>query len=136
VSPREREREREGERERERGRERVNAPPERERAREREREREGEGEGECGPVCLSSSWLLAVQMYLPSQGSQIVFFNRLDLYHTPPDSGERQRRSRTRKRRFDCFESELVGVAGRVGLLLVPRPPRRAAGVSTINLEP
>ena len=30
----------------------------------------------------------------PERGGQTVFFNRLDLYHTPMDSGERQCGSR------------------------------------------
>ena len=30
----------------------------------------------------------------PSERQQIVIFNRLDLYHTPPDSGGRQYKSR------------------------------------------
>ena len=33
--------------------------------------------------------------------AHIVFFNRVDLYHKSPDSGERQYISRTRKMRFE-----------------------------------
>ena len=37
---------------------------------------------------------------LTSEGEQIVFFNCFTLYHKSPDSGERQYKSRTWKRRF------------------------------------
>jgi len=40
-------------------------------------------------------------------GGQIVVFNRLNLYHEPPDSGERQCKSRARK-------SDLMTLAVRV----------------------
>jgi hypothetical protein len=39
---------------------------------------------------------------------QIVYFNRLDMYRKPPDSGERQYKFRNRKRRFGaqgCWSS-------------------------------
>jgi len=36
----------------------------------------------------------------PQQGEHIVLVNRLDLYHTPLDSGERQCKSRPCKMRF------------------------------------
>ena len=36
-----------------------------------------------------------------SEWDQIVLFTCLALYHTKPDFGERQYRSRTRKKRFD-----------------------------------
>jgi len=42
------------------------------------------------------------RIHQPSEWDQIVFFNRLDLYHTSPDSGAHQYRSRTRNRRFDA----------------------------------
>ena len=38
----------------------------------------------------------------PSEGGQIVILPCLDLYHTPPDSGKHQCKSRARKRRFDA----------------------------------
>ena len=37
----------------------------------------------------------------PAEEEQTVVFNCLDLYYKPPDSGERQYKLRTRKRRFD-----------------------------------
>ena len=36
--------------------------------------------------------------YQPSEREQIIFFDCLDFYHTAPDSGERQYKSRAKKR--------------------------------------
>ena len=44
----------------------------------------------------------------PSEREQIEFFNSLDLYHKSPDSGERQYKSRTRKRGFDDLTASLL----------------------------
>ena len=40
---------------------------------------------------------------------QMFFFIRLELYHKPPDSGERQYRSTTLKWRFDRWWSHVQG---------------------------
>ena len=48
----------------------------------------------------------------PSEWDQIVGFNRLDVYHKSPVSGERQYKSRTCNRWFDPNE-ELVANVGR-----------------------
>ena len=37
----------------------------------------------------------------PQNGYQIALFNRLDVHLKPPDSGERQNKSRTCRRRCD-----------------------------------
>ena len=39
---------------------------------------------------------------------QVSLCNCLDLYHTPPDSGERQYKSRSRESRFDPAMSASV----------------------------
>ena len=48
---------------------------------------------------------LALGVYSPnhqlSEGGHIALFKRLDLYHKPPDSDERQDKSRTSNKRFD-----------------------------------
>jgi len=51
----------------------------------------------------------------PSEGEQIVFFRCLELYHKPPDSGQRQFKSRIEKKSFDAatqIRSNSLIVAG------------------------
>ena len=46
---------------------------------------------------------LSIYIYIyhqPEEGQRTVFFKCLDLYHTSPDSGERQCKSRAWKRRI------------------------------------
>ena len=48
------------------------------------------GPGKITKVCFD--------IHLPSEGEQFVFINGLELYHKPPDLGERQCKSKTCKR--------------------------------------
>ena len=63
----------------------------REGVREGERERRERGGGACFLRCCRAPWAC----HQPSGMDQIVFFNRLDVLHNSPGSGERRHNSRS-----------------------------------------
>ena len=49
------------------------------------------------------------RFHQPSEWKQVVFFNRVDLYHKSPDSGERQYKSRTCETQIRALLLESAG---------------------------